>query len=205
MEITRIVRVVDTREYTEEGDRWVPVPGSGTENECARCGRLHEVHATVELADGSRAVVGTGCMRGESLDLQSGIKRLTSASKRVARLESERRYLHTLIAEKADIESRVEALPLPAMSEKEIDHIDNRGYAYKTYEIHFADGCRPLVSLRALADDDRKRASSHWRENKAREYGLTYGHDYARYRLSGVVRDIERIEDKFPELREEPR
>lgn len=50
MEIVRIVRVVDTREYTEEGDRWVPVPGSGIENECARCGRLYEVHATVELA-----------------------------------------------------------------------------------------------------------------------------------------------------------
>lgn len=79
--ITKILAVVDTREYMEDGDRWVAIPGSGLENECERCGRLHEVHATVELADGTTAVVGTGCMKGESMEVQAALKAGASAAK----------------------------------------------------------------------------------------------------------------------------
>jgi len=35
-------------------------PGTGEPHNCDRCGRAHEVHATVELGDGLLAVVGTG-------------------------------------------------------------------------------------------------------------------------------------------------
>ena len=58
----KILDVVDTRTY-EEGpdDRWHPVPGSGTVNQCDRCGKDHEVHVVVEDQDGKEQVVGTSC------------------------------------------------------------------------------------------------------------------------------------------------
>ena len=58
----KILDVVDTRTY-EEGpdDRWHPVPGSGTVNQCDRCGKNHEVHVLVEDQDGREHVVGTNC------------------------------------------------------------------------------------------------------------------------------------------------
>jgi len=61
--IIKILSVVDTREY-EEGpdDKWYPIPGSGREHQCYRCGRLHEIHAEVLLDDEKIVVVGTGCM-----------------------------------------------------------------------------------------------------------------------------------------------
>jgi len=68
--ILRIVRVHDTREYEEGPDgKWRPIPGSGVEHECARCGRLHEVHAEVETEGGGFSIVGTGCMGAVDLDV----------------------------------------------------------------------------------------------------------------------------------------
>lgn len=205
MEITRIIKVVDTREYEEVDDRWRPIPGSGTENQCSRCGRLHEVHATVELKNGSTTIVGTGCMKSDSVEIQSGIKRLTSASKRIAKLEAERKKYISLIAEKESIEARVRELPLPSTSQHVVDKKDESGYEYKRYEIHFGDGSRPYVSLREIAREDCIGAKTHWRRNKERELGLTYTHDSAERKLNDVERSIEKIEDKYSELREEPR
>lgn len=87
--IVKLVKIVDTRQ-TEivEGrygvERSVPIPGSGTENECYRCGALHEVHAYVELEDGSQVVVGTGCARREALDAgdQALARAISSADRR---------------------------------------------------------------------------------------------------------------------------
>jgi hypothetical protein len=89
LKITRVLRVVDSRECEECGDRWVPVPGTGVQRKCDRCGRLHEVHAYVQLEDGSVAIVGTGCMRGESLEVQGRMKSAASAAKTIARLKAE--------------------------------------------------------------------------------------------------------------------
>lgn len=72
--IVQILEVRDTREYMEDGDRWVAIPGSGAVRECDRCGRRHEVHATVVLEDGTTAVVGTGCMATESMEVQAALK-----------------------------------------------------------------------------------------------------------------------------------
>ncbi len=52
MKILKVVSVVDTREYEEQGDSFVPIPGSGNSNTCTRCGREHEIHWTVLLEDG---------------------------------------------------------------------------------------------------------------------------------------------------------
>ena len=88
LRIVRIIKVVDTREYEEgPGDRFYPIPGSGKEHECARCGRLHEVHALVQLETGDEAIVGTGCAARESLDMAPLFRKADGLAKRLRRLE----------------------------------------------------------------------------------------------------------------------
>lgn len=61
-----ILEVRDTRRYDVDfsgpDERWYPIPGSGLEHQCDRCGRIHEVHAHVIDATGRSGIVGTGCM-----------------------------------------------------------------------------------------------------------------------------------------------
>lgn len=66
--IVRILSVRDTRDFIEDGDRWVAVPGSGLARACDRCGRDHEIHVDVELACGAVSTIGQGCARGDSMD-----------------------------------------------------------------------------------------------------------------------------------------
>jgi hypothetical protein len=100
--IVKVLRVVDTREVEEQGDRFVPIPGSGTENECARCGRLHEIHAHVLLADGTETVVGVSCAKAEALDIQRAIRtgaaRATRLVKVRAQLDRDRAELARAVA-----------------------------------------------------------------------------------------------------------
>jgi hypothetical protein len=87
--IARILDVRDTRDRIEVGDRWVPVPGSGDLRACDRCCREHEIHVDVELSDGRRANIGSGCAKGESMEVQSRLKSAVSAAKTRSRLRAE--------------------------------------------------------------------------------------------------------------------
>jgi len=87
--IARIIDVRDTRDRIEIDDRWVPVPGSGDLRPCDRCCREHEIHVDVELSDGRRANIGSGCARGESMEVQSRLKSAVSAAKTRSRLRAE--------------------------------------------------------------------------------------------------------------------
>lgn len=87
--IIKILSIRDTRSYEEQGDRWVPIPGSGHENQCHRCGRQHEVHATVLLSDNTEAIVGTGCASKDNAETAKRFTSLDRAVKRLARLEAE--------------------------------------------------------------------------------------------------------------------
>ena len=80
----KILSVVDTRQYEERGDRMVPIPGSGDARDCDRCGRAHEVHATVAYEGGRTAVVGTGCM---GLGAEAG-RRVASSAGTVAKYQA---------------------------------------------------------------------------------------------------------------------
>lgn len=84
MKILKVVSVVDTREYEEQGDHFVPIPGSGNPNTCSRCGRVHEVHWTVLLDDGQEAIVGGSCAKSYDLDFRvvQGAERQASNQKR---------------------------------------------------------------------------------------------------------------------------
>jgi hypothetical protein len=119
MKIVKVVSVIDTREYEEQGDSFVPIPGSGNPNVCGRCTREHEIHWTVLLEGGQEAVVGGSCAKSGSLDrkLVSSAERFASRekklSKELATYESRLSELERVIAE-------VAALPKPpfVMGEK---------------------------------------------------------------------------------------
>lgn len=117
MRIVKIVDVVDTRDWQEEEDEvWRPIPNSGERRECDRCGRLHEIHAHVELGDGRGAIVGTGCMRAD--DMLGGVKPATLANraKRVKQLEAEIASLEERLAVIADRERIVSAMIIPPVT-----------------------------------------------------------------------------------------
>jgi len=114
--IVKILDVVDTREYEEIDDRWVPIKGSGTESWCARCGRPHEVHATVELADKRTAVVGTSCMKGSSLEREA--KAGASAAKTIAKWERELAVKREQAKKYATIKAQVDKMRPPPVEVK---------------------------------------------------------------------------------------
>jgi hypothetical protein len=87
--ITRILAVRDTRDRIEVGDRWVAVPGTGDLRPCDRCCREHEIHVDVELSDGRRANIGSGCAKGESMEIQARLKSAVSAAKTRSKLREE--------------------------------------------------------------------------------------------------------------------
>lgn len=103
--IVRVVSVVDTRQVEEIGDRFVRVPGTGEENECARCGRLHEIHAAVETADGQLHVVGVSCARGSSIE-----DTVRKAIGRVRTIGRQRAEVASLAARMAEAEASLEEL-----------------------------------------------------------------------------------------------
>jgi len=111
MKIKRIIKVEDTREWIEEGDRWIALSGTGTVRQCDRCQRDHEVHATVELEDGSEAVVGTGCMKGDTFEKE--LKSGASKAKTTRRLECELAAAQARKAEVVKILAEVDALDVP--------------------------------------------------------------------------------------------
>ncbi len=126
--IIRVLDVVDTREYEEQGDRFVPVVGSGSPRDCDRCGRLHEVHAHVELDDGSEAVVGTGCMRQDEADVASRVRSMARRASSLARL---RRARAALVAKQEAWNAAwrmVAALPTPPVEYGTETMFDGREY-----------------------------------------------------------------------------
>lgn len=111
--IARIIAVRDTRDRIEVGDRLVPVPGSGDLRPCDRCCREHEVHVDVELSDGRRANIGSGCAKGETMEVQSRLKSAVSAAKTRSRLAAELAVAREQLAKAEAAWREVKALKAP--------------------------------------------------------------------------------------------
>lgn len=118
MKIVKVVSVVDTREYEEQGDSFVPIPGSGNANSCSRCGREHEIHWTVEVEGGEKAVVGGSCAKSDSIDRKSVMSAERFAS-REKRLEKELATYEGRLSELERVISEVAALPRPPFTQGE--------------------------------------------------------------------------------------
>jgi hypothetical protein len=103
----KILEVVDTRTY-EEGpdDRWHPIPGSGTVNQCDRCGKDHEVHVLVEDQAGRPHVIGTSCAHAEG-PLAKRLASVASATQRLAALEAQFAVAEAYLAKRSAVEAEL--------------------------------------------------------------------------------------------------
>lgn len=186
--IIRIMSVLDTRQYVEDGDRWIPVPGSGAPRPCDRCQSIHEVHVEVELSDHSTAVIGSGCARTPFYD--ASIRRLmTREVRRASTLRSLWSALaaaNVMWARGRRIDALAADLPVPQIIES-----DARTAQFPTaYRVRFACGDFSAHSLDPDMDErQREVARAGWRANRAREMNdghLTNTQDWLRR-----VRDLE--------------
>lgn len=187
--IKEIMSVVDTREYEEVDDRYVPIRGSGELSICDRCGKGHEVHATVLLESGKTSVVGTGCMRAESADTQSKIRSLTSASKTLARLRAKEKGLQAILDNNQRIRLEVEKLSVPEITVK-YDPED------EWYDLYAGDARTVSFSEKDIPYS-KKQLVHIWQERRYREMG---GTSHYRHQLEELQRRITKITKKMGKL-----
>jgi hypothetical protein len=190
--IVKIISVVDTREYEEQDDRWVPIPCSGEEHECSRCGRLHEVHATVELDDGSTTIVGTGCASAEAMEVQSKLRRGASAAKRLAILRAERAKLAEQLARYNLAQAEVAALPMPAIAVGP-DHDEHRRTC-----LHMGDAW--CWSFDGNSPAARSTLRWMWQDARLRERGISYSFADVTYRQKCTDEAISKVEKRLAAL-----
>jgi hypothetical protein len=152
----KVIKVRDTRSYEEQGDRWVPIPGSGDAHECERCNRLHEIHATVQDTNGNYGTVGVGCMGAETAEVRRLSGQATRGAKRaakdVAKAEASRQ-LDELIA-------AVRALPFPA------DRIEVGPAKFGEGEDWRLDGARVVVAPYADRSERMHCLEGSWRRSQ---------------------------------------
>lgn len=175
-----IVEVVDTREYEEGPDgKMRAIRGSGNERQCDRCARTHEVHATVKDAAGNTAVVGTGCMKGTSLE--KPLQRAASSAKRQARMAAELRNLEQKMVHAQRLRAEVAALAEPPVVEgpPKWGGIANYSMGDESLEIRAERDRQALVNqLRNV-----------WQESRMRDRGVR-AMDVARW--SGRIAELHR-------------
>lgn len=193
--IVKILEVRDTREFVEDGDdRWVPIPGSGTTSECARCGRDHEVHATVLLDDDTTAVVGTGCMAASGMDRGVG-RRVANAAKRVGALRAEIASLTALVGELRAAEARVDAMACP---EPRI-----AGPSPWSEGVRIVCGDAEVFTLRpttTVEPERRQCAINDWRDKRLAELGITWHHRSALLELPVVTEKFEDTQERLADI-----
>jgi len=192
--ISKILSVVDTRQYEEGPDgRWLPIPGSGMEHECARCGRFHEVHATVSLEGGSEVVVGTGCMGRDDMEAKKRFQRADRAAKRLAALVAELAAEERAAAEWDAAKAEVLILALPPITKGE--HVCTNG---KTVSLLLMGDAE--VWVHDWCTDTKEREScllGSWRDNRMAERGLKVSRpNQAWY----IKKEIEKVENRLREI-----
>lgn len=155
--IVRVVKVVDTRSYVEDGDRFVPVPGSGQVRDCDRCGRPHEVHAYVELDDGKTIVVGTGCyLADDSTTIRRAITGAARAMRAVASHTAELSALRSRLDAWRTAKAEIGALPLPAVTGPVAESMGDR------YEMGGAGVYCPEFAGRVFTAERRSALVDSW-------------------------------------------
>jgi hypothetical protein len=173
--IVKVLKVHDTRQYEEIGDKWVAISGTGEFNTCSRCGRMHEVHVYVLLNDGSSAIVGSGCCKQESLDVQSRITSLVSASQAVKKFQSRLAKEEQQLAEFLKAEQEVISLSLPVIETGTC--MVTIGYRKgETIETRIMGDASISLWDGQYNSRDRDLLIHHWREKRLEERGFKYYH-----------------------------
>lgn len=193
--IVRILAVRDTRDRIEVGDRLVPVPGSGDLRPCDRCGREHEVHVDVELSDGRRVNIGSGCAKGETMEVQSRLKSAVSAAKTRARLRAELAVAKEEHSRALAAWSEVEALqpPTPVLVE-EIS--DGRGVR-QVWEMGDARVWTVPGSHEGFSAERRRALLNGWRGDRYRERGFSQPLYVYRQKVDDLAERLAKIDRKL--------
>lgn len=186
MKIIEIISIEDTRTYEEQGDRWVAIPGSGQDHECSRCGRLHEVHATVRLEDGSLAIIGTGCAKGDSME--GAIRRGASTAKTRARNQAKLAKLDARLKEVLRIMADVAALELPPVERDTVARKVGRDKGKAIPVLRMGETTVWLTGAGSEKERLEDLASS-WRCDQLRKRGTYQG---ATYGLRAEIQKLER-------------
>ena len=191
--IARIIDVRDTRDRIEVGDRLVPVPGSGDLRPCDRCCREHEIHIDVELSDGRRANIGSGCAKGESMEVASRLKSAISAAKTRSRLRAELAVAQDEHTRAAAAWREVEALhPPPAELREEV--ADPRG---DRQEWIMGDARVWVLPGSSFGAERRGALLSGWRSNRYRERGFSLPPYNYKRRVEDLADRLAKIERKL--------
>lgn len=194
--IVKILDVVDTRSYEEVGERWVPIKDSGEKNECARCGRLHEVHAHVQLEDGSKAIVGTGCMTKDEVD-PVVVKKMVQKAKVTRVLTTKAAYYQKLIDEMEAAWKKVDAMNFPRHSVENADLYDEedgrlraRRDKYTMGDVYVYD-IDPAHLSSEYASVERLQQT--WQRKRLQDLGITSEHWSAERELEQVQKKLRRL------------
>lgn len=176
--IVRVIRVVDTRVW-EEGpdDRSHPIAGSGKEHECSRCHRMHEIHAEVELSDGTEQIVGTGCAARESMNIAAQIRTAEAREKSVRRLRSQLAKNSHAIAAYQDAERQVAAMPRPPIVEGTAALSVGRDAGKQQPALYMGDECVWTHLVRSPRDlaERRETLARDWQDAQIRRIlGVRY-------------------------------
>lgn len=211
MKIIKILRVEDTRQWEEiEDDRWIPIPGSGTEHQCSRCGRSHEIHATVLLEDGKEAIVGTGCMKADESEIAGQIRSILKSQRTLVALERKLEKWRKLKIQADAIMVEVDKLPVPPCEVVKTNPV-KVGYAASaepTMYVQCGDCCSVMIKRYDLDAWERKRerfecAQYYWRERRQTERGMTYEMRSAAGWVADLVKRIEKQKKRIQEKENE--
>lgn len=192
--IVRILSVTDTRQWDDAGGKWAPIPGSGEEHACDRCGRRHEVWAQVLLDDDSQITVGTGCAKQEAPEVVREMARRDRSAKRLRRLQHELVQAQDAWAHYQSVKSEVDALPAPEVEFS--GHIDGGSSIVFRMgdETVWQPAPRGADALREIRLEPHRREALEdcWRRREMARRGWVQS---PRYWLSSIENEIQKIHD----------
>lgn len=197
--IVKILAVKDTREYEEVGDKWKPIPGSGLEHDCDRCGKAHEVHATVLLEDGKTAIVGTGCMGKDDLELAKRFGRADRAAKRLAALRAELESVREAEVAWDKAKAEVNALTIPEITETTLPGKIGRNRGEPIQVLVMDDAQAWILPGCTRTREREETLEMIWRGNRMRERGQTFRPNKGEY----LEREISKVEKRLQAISEE--
>ena len=167
--IVRIISVRDTRDYDDSSGEWKPIPGTGEEHYCDRCGKVHEIHATVELEDESYCVVGTTCARAEfSEQLRKRMASKVRAAKRLRVLELEMAEKKKNQQEWDSALAEVRGLSLPEVTFEEDTSFQGRPLK----KARMGDAAIHFSIQDTFNDERRKTLINSWQMKRMNELGF---------------------------------
>jgi len=213
----KILKVEDTRQYEEgDDDKWYPVPGSGHDHECDRCGKNHVIHYSVQCrATGKELNVGSECAGQTGIDDKSNHKTYQSAASTVKKLQSMLDDVKKKLAKVPELESKLNDIPFPDWEVRPSTIFSKKPDQDQRYEVALGDRMQQLPEsyhgwknhsphLAATAISEAKQyLHGEWKSDKlgelagkaglfdASKHSKSHGAYYLRT-LKSTVEDIEK-------------